>query len=69
MFRSEVVATYNTTLAAEYALNKLHGLEYPLGEFISVESKVVNKLVAMSLDYMRFVGITVLYGKLWRVPT
>lgn len=43
MFRTDIVATYNSTLAAEYALNKLQGLEYPLGDYICVESKGVNK--------------------------
>lgn len=43
MFRTEIVATYNSTLAAEYALNKLQGLEYPLGDYICVETKGVNK--------------------------
>lgn len=43
MYRTDVIATYTSALAAEYALNKLQGLEYPLGEYICVESKGVNK--------------------------
>ncbi|XP_065216135.1 RNA-binding protein 45-like [Planococcus citri] len=43
MYRTDLVAIYNSPLAAEYALNKLQGLEYPLGDYICVESKGVNK--------------------------
>lgn len=43
VFRTEIKAVYNSTLAAEYALNKLQGLEYPLGEYILVEQKGLQR--------------------------
>jgi len=55
--RSELIAMYNSALAAEYALNKLHGIEYPLGEFINVESKPFKKFVCFLLQEIVLISL------------